>query len=803
MKRNRKWLFLAALFVLALPLIFTANAKAYVSDGTCLMCHEPETHPGDADKTAYLLGGHANAAREYTGPTLLGPGGDPLTRTGLVWGPSEVALDSTDGGDPLVLAHHSWFPHGGARVQAAGDTVTCLPCHLTGWDNLGGGTYPAGMANGTVNVKAGYSPLDDGMVEGVGTWELFGVQCENCHSEADHAEHAGPADDNVPGLDATYLKYRMKDKSAAIDTDSDGDFCDYGGSSGTVSYYMYSDDYTKRADMATATFYDAAGAVFDPGTIADPCSTHATPRGVHHSGTYNSVTGDPVTEFAHGDYLDTTVLCGQCHLQSHHNIGFLNSAHAGYTGPEGDLAEYADPNNWDDNHFAGPSGHYGSCAACHDVHETVFNDDINSGEGFFSRCGVECHNPQSPYSSGGYEGFHDGFGGLAPDTTAEADNCSKDHDNQIDCEADGGYWNTAGTKGNNPEACKTCHMHGAQHFFGNSIDPAYDPVAEGVAKVSHGHVYGISGAGQAYNHLDDICGMCHYDGGVAVNKFTVEELAVFAEDYHQHEGAAAPSEGSTATYARFNWYQGAACFEVHFDGSDNDSSCSWDFNGEGTSTDCVTSFTFGSAGTKSVTLTTAGGTRTMSVPAKAVNALPNTAMSVAVASDDGMSLAVTDGSSATGCGGALETSYVVWGDGTTTVAAAGSGPFTHQYNVAGTYTISYSTRNAAGSKSFAATQTWTVPDLATSVCDLEGDITGAAIDIGTKLTIWEGASVIKMGQTDVSGHYAIPNVQAGRTYDIVPSRNGYEFTPATIALTLDCTGTPNNTGNDFIANGIW
>jgi hypothetical protein len=94
-----------------------------------------------------------------------------------------------------------------------------------------------------------------------------------------------------------------------------------------------------------------------------------------------------------------------------------------------------------------------------------------------------------------------------------------------------------------------------------------------------------------------------------------------------------------------------------------------------------------------------------------------------------------------------------------------------------------------------------VPDLATSVCDVEGDITGTSILIGTKVTVKEGATVVKLGQTDTLGHYSIPNVTAGHNYDVIPSRNGYEFTPASIGLTLDCG--VNNTANDFTASSIW
>ncbi len=713
-----------------------------------------------------------------------------------------------------------------------------MPCHTTGFDPAGGGAYPAGMANGTITVTDGYSPIDDGMTSGVGTWEAFGVQCENCHAinkgtgqggMMDHAGGPGDADsngDDITGLDETYWKFRTRTEGAT-DSDSDGDKCDSGD---RVIAYVYTDDFKGYGD--DGTFYsDSGGEIGDLGDLGiEPCQDYPSPRGGYH---------DNRTVPEHTE--EVNVLCGECHGQVHHTSGFYNSPHSAYEGPAYDLAEYADSNNYDDgNHFY----HDGSCIGCHDVHETT---QFGGEGGEKAQCGIQCHNPSAPWGpSGGYTGFHDGFGGNAPDTTSTEDNCdvvkaatAEDecgecedsdgdliesrgnpvYDNSADCATaleswDSGYWNTAGTTGNNPDACQTCHMPHGAHFFDNSeVENAdYDPVAEGLGFLSHGHLYGIPAAGVISNSVDETCGQCHFDGGVAIQHYTAEELSVFAANYHSSVAGQPQSGIESAANARFNWYQGAACYQINLDGSDNDGDCSWDFPGgtPATSSDCVTSTIFDSAGSKLITLTTDTGTRTMAVTAKAVNALPTTAMSVGVISPDGMTLEVTDASSATGCAGVtIATSMVIWGDGTTTLAATSTGPFSHTYGNEGTYTISYSTRDSAGNKSFSAPQTWTVPDLATSVCAVEGNLAGVLVNYGTMITLKEGMTVVQVGQTDTNGDYSLPNVTAGHTYDIIPSRNGYTFSDtvggnATITLSsLDCTGTQNNTGNDFDAIATW
>jgi hypothetical protein len=97
-----------------------------------------------------------------------------------------------------------------------------------------------------------------------------------------------------------------------------------------------------------------------------------------------------------------------------------------------------------------------------------------------------------------------------------------------------------------------------------------------------------------------------------------------------------------------------------------------------------------------------------------------------------------------------------------------------------------------------------IPDTVTSVCNVEGDITGTTPLINTMVKLKQGYSVVKMGRTDATGHYYFPNVQAGKTYTIEPSRNGYTFTETgtdSSDFMLNCSS--NATGHDFTATSVW
>lgn len=227
---------------------------------------------------------------------------------------------------------------------------------------------------------------------------------------------------------------------------------------------------------------------------------------------------------------------------------------------------------------------------------------------------------------------------------------------------------------------------------------------------------------------------------------------------------------------------------------------------QGASSDngCVTSYTYDTEGTAVVTLTVGDASRSMAVRVRPNSSLPDARNIINVVSDDGMTLQVVDDSASNSCDGSDGLfAHVLWGDGKTTVKAITEGDVvdSHTYDVAGTYTISYAVKNVEGRKSVALRKTLMVPSQDNSVCDVEGDITGVAVNYGTMVRLKEGLSVVKIGHTDAKGHYVIPDVQAGRVYTLEPSRGGYGFIETVAGYStdfnLDCGN--NATGHDFMA----
>jgi len=121
----------------------------------------------------------------------------------------------------------------------------------------------------------------------------------------------------------------------------------------------------------------------------------------------------------------------------------------------------------------------------------------------------------------------------------------------------------------------------------------------------------------------------------------------------------------------------------------------------------------------------------------------------------------------------------------------------HKYSNPGTYTISYSFKDSEGNKAMAPPVTVTAPDGTTAIYSVSGTICAGAnngdndcTDAGegpvpnAAVYLKKGQTIVKMGKTDSTGYYVIPNVptNSGDSYTIVPSKNGYSFTPSSRAV---------------------
>jgi hypothetical protein len=750
-----------------------ASTGTYDGNDECLRCHSTAGGYARNVKESYLMTGHRNMLREVTAGVALGNAEWTADNSGSPYPGIDWVNANVDDGSPagtLLGIYGGWYRNAVesriGHTPRATETVRDI--------EVGDGSYCGAYCHATgpnaFDAPANFfgSPVPG--TSFVGT----GVQCTRCH------------DHSADGV--------------ASDTD----------------------------------WYDPLGVEAGPSRHHD-----TTPEG-----------------------KVVTWLCYECHEQSgvapyevhtspssfigHYRTNqFLNSPHARFSGSDHD--QIADSGLYDTHFEEG-------CTGCHDVHVGSVDPSNTDQTHIVNRCGIECHAPQTacpPWNPGcsfvnydGYAGFHDGWGDPAPDTTTAA-----------------GITPTNPTgAGTNPDGCVSCHMGpGTNHLFLNSVDADYDPFSADPCP-PEAFWTAETGYDSCAQGLDQACGQCHYSGGIAMNKFLRSELAVFAFNYHNdpelHDGDFAAANDFSAYGARFNWYQGAACNEICTDATDNDSSSfSWDWGGTGSGdmTGAIACYIYDAEGSYAVTLSTDIGARTMVVTAKEVPSAPDSFFDVSTDPVDtgdatGMTACVEDYSTLNSCSNDGTCDVVIfWGDGTFSniegvTAGGGTAVACHTYNVPGTYTMGYSCEDSADNKSMGAPATLTVPTVGTGACTVSGTVSGVTPPYGTMLTLWDGASIVKRASTcsieinggicsiaatacntaadcpatetcdaDPSnqacpggdGYYEIPNVQAGIAYDLVASRNGYTFTPDPDSFTLDCSGTPNNTGHDFTGTATW
>ncbi|MEJ2685368.1 MAG: PKD domain-containing protein, partial [Candidatus Sulfobium sp.] len=366
--------------------------------------------------------------------------------------------------------------------------------------------------------------------------------------------------------------------------------------------------------------------------------------------------------------VQQTFVCYQCHYQNdsknlrdprvtnpgeqlvdggsavveRHANGFLNSPHARFSGTYGQLADSTQY----DSHF---TAHYGSCAACHNVHDSV-TDNAADAQTWNAECGLNCHSqdPSDPYAKPLANIQHPTGPGtpLYGVTTADP-----------------------------VEACQTCHMPGGLHLFRINPDPSYSTSTGGtylnaIPDPTHNNFPSV------YVDLDLACGQCH--GGDTANAqataaahgapyMTKAELAPYAEVMHGGTGSSAPTgklfmwtNDSSNPYAVNFTVTGAACTE-------GGCSYSWDFGDGSTGSGPAVNHTYADGTPVNVTVTVSnGGTNTQIVTPIDVHTAPtcagNAAFSTAVnAGVSGMAVSFIDGTTPTTDG--TPGVYVNWGDG--------------------------------------------------------------------------------------------------------------------------------------------
>jgi PKD repeat protein len=738
-----KLLFIATLCFLVMPLVFTGAANAYVGQTQCLKCHEPVSHPGEADKTPFLETGHSNMLRKVTpGVELLGPNGGHYTSD----------IDWTAGTYNGVALYYIWdgwlgFTEGSTpRTAVEGGSYTCGSCHTTGYSPDPPGT--SGLPNPPASITAHISVT--------GSWVFDGVTCERCHGEATYDENA--VTDGSTALNASYLKYRQR-QAGATDSNADGSLCD---SADRVDVTMYSNDYASQlgtvngADYGTvadAHFYDINGNAVTPATGAAACD-HPRPRGVHHGGTYNSTTSSAVSVPA--DMGDTYALCGECHVGSHAN-GVLNSPHARFTGTWGQLSD----DSQYDTHFASRLG----CSGCHDVHESLV---VDGQEPFHNECGVSCH--------------------------SYIDLSQINHPM---------YGNTPIQDLGDPQAaCEVCHMKGSgNHLFRINIDPSYsyeidattpEGAAECVAQGGHvgsshgatvcmddmgahlGRFYPEDGFAEAeWVDIDQACGQCHGGSGPGPD-YSKVQLATLATNIH-NTFVETPdftiSNTSTNLTLRFTPTASSCPSAV---------TCtySWDYDNDGTNDDTGTTGSvthqFPAAGTYQVTMTVSTSAHTSGSVTKGATAVEiptaptGCEFTTGIDVDQATKTATFTDTSSDG------TVYVNWGDGSGMEIATPGTIFTHTYMNNGRYIVRETVRNEVGMSCTANQMIVVAPGQGTAVTKSDVTITASGYTPASMSCILKNVDEFGVTRTRYTGSalgdtVVISNVLydgSGTAYDV-------------------------------------
>jgi len=750
-------------------LLFPAVAvHGFVGDVVCLGCHDGNNP--QVDKSGYLLTGHKKVLRRVTaGEELFGPTGDNNSSYSETF---DWPTGQHNGVDLYYLIG-GWTADGDPDVVTAGGSYRCGRCHATGYveDSAPVAGLEPWVTLGDAPAIRAIFDLSDIPPANYPSWAGDGVQCERCHGEAfAGAIHHGAGPGYVP-----LIPYRT------------------------------------------------ASTVF-----CHEC--HGQERPENFSGTglpeiRVGAAGGYAADFA--DYSRT--------------VEFLNSPHARFTGLASEIGEAA----LYDSQFAaticldlagaaleadnqtacetlggvwdGVSVNRG-CAGCHDVHQSTVAATGATG-GIVNNCGIQCHapetgnpDPEADPDYDGYSGFHDGLGGTAPDTISTAGITPTNPEG----------------RGTNPRACAQCHMgRGATHLWEIDLTPGYTPFPDEAAYNNGQETALRNQAGHVVMDVDLACRQCHGGSGPASVVLTRHEAAVFASNYHR-TGTSYDfnANGPNATGARFNWYRGGGCNTVLVDGTMNASTCSWsapDATMIDDNESCLATITFGAPGHYDVTLTTGKGERTLGVNASGNNLLPTAAYTITTSAaqtgdETGMTAKLTDGSSANGCGGEEGFGTAIWGDGTVTAEIPRGGSTTHEYTIKGTYSVTYSFRDAVNNrKNWVGSKFVTVPDEGSALFDISGSIilwtdgngngivddneTGGFHDIMVELTKPDDPDWGRRRSRSINGAYIFTNVETqfgDAPYMIKPIKYGYIFTPASLPAS-NGPASGGHTGKDFIA----
>ena len=819
----------------------------------CMICH----HNGGSahDKSPYLMTGHRNMLRKVTaGENWAGANGVVYTTDGtntINFGTGTVTLASNGTSHKLFYIYGDWMiPAPSLVYNTTSDGVTsngytCAACHTTGYGNYAagagvctnfnkttaatctaaGGTwvYSTGVMDGGAFSATATSAEPQASFPGItgitGNWDLDGIRCSRCHNSTAPALNdangnivTGSHNNNVTGTAVTNLCF---------------------GCHQSVSSKIYTSP-------------------TDPGTFqTDPTQI---PVGAGHGATYardfnGHVIGNEFLNGVHGLYAGTMAP----NELGNKDLSLTGTYASYFSMASGDVGTCTDgvsltqtacnaanaPAKCSVRHkndqasclaaggtWANFTSEAGSCAGCHDVHQSlvagVVNPDGSTPTPIVRYC-TTCH--AGPYAQAA---INHPSGTGTPLVNFGSDDASKS------------------------AACVICHMStqavangtlsSPMHLFRVNANAGYNTFptqaqfyggsCSVAGKTSSSTCTAAGGTwtavtkqvmantqtdpGSGYTNavwvdIDNACGQCHGGDASTVTTsnapyFTKNQLAGYAANIHN-----ASSLNISSVKADFTWTQDTSVSkQVDFDASRStcpSGACTYAWSGAFTGTGITVSHAFltGSAPytvTLTVTDTASNSTGTKTDAGVTPKTLYTNLTPVLTASVSGFKVTVTDAT--TGNNGAI-TGDVMWGDGSAdgSIATVG-GTATYTYTKAGTYIIKYVVTDSAvdsAAVKIAKNTSVRVVVGTTQGFSISGTVENSAsaaiLNANATLSLLDSTGkVLRRTSANADGTFTFPPVAPG-TYTIEAIGNALAGTPpiptrftfANVPVTLSNTGT--------------
>jgi hypothetical protein len=792
---------------------FDLQKNVLNADEGCLHCHSWKAqHNGPAErfKDSYLKTGHKNMLRKVTaGQLLVGPDSVAYTTDGtnsINMAAGTVNVGGTD--HTIRYVYGDWMAALPTLAYDGGSTYGCGACHTAGFrDNTNPGVQSIGISDYTPAEPAASGASFVAAVTAGHKWDLEGIGCGRCHNAA------------YPAVSQT-----------TINASSFGTTAPLSSGMGALAAGVNRTNLCFGCHQSMAKKYPAQGGATNGTVQRNPT---LIPTGLSHGASvgrdFNGhVLGNSFLNSVHARYQGTdsttasggttTNALGKFDLVSSKPTFSASTLYAsdfkGYTCWQSSVSTSPAMTKADGSEISskaecealyGPGtppwspwrpdtgsrgvadSIQGTCATCHDVHNSMFVADQK--EKAMRKTCEKCHVDNATTHA-------------TDDRLPQIIVAGIKHPTGPNTPFDTKY----------ESACAVCHMaiqaqeNGNQnsmpvHVWRINTSASYNTFptstqwnGAGVLQDKNAQVEtetytrldGTTGTypNAVWVDLDLACGQCH--GGSLGSGATANAAPYFDKTYLSQLAKNIHSNKPTAS---FTFANGAINYSINFVASSSTctggpcDSYAWDFGDSSLGSGVTTSHTYLSAATRTATLTVSKNGNTASI-SKAV--FPRYAASSPVTLGAGATVTPNGFSPSVNWtisnGVAPYLVRVNWGDGTTTPVTqntAGPGTLAHTFVTARTYTVTVFVTDAGVGGSNQTTAKSTIPVVitasASAVTGLVSTSTATPI-ANAALTLKLGTVVKYLAYSNASGNYTFTGVAAG-TYTLSAVKSGFTFTP--------------------------